>query len=113
MKERNIMNKKEIKKSLVPYAFLLIFFVGCLIFFNIFDNKVNELTYDEFIKDLNGGKVTELTITPKVRTETYKLVGKLDDYKENESFILYLPYSDEFISKITDAKETTSNFELT
>ena len=107
------MNKKEIKKSLVPYAFLLIFFVGCLIFFNIFDNKVNELTYDEFIKDLNGGKVTELTITPKVRTETYKLVGKLDDYKENESFILYLPYSDEFISKITDAKETTSNFELT
>ena len=107
------MNKKEIKKSLVPYAFLLIFFVGCLIFFNIFDNKVNELTYDEFIKDLNGGKVTELTITPKVRTVTYKLVGKLDDYKENESFILYLPYSDEFISKITDAKETTSNFELT
>ena len=107
------MNKREIKKSLMPYTFLLIFIVGCLIVFNLFNHKVNELTYDEFMKNLNGGKITELTITPKVRTETYKLEGKLDEYKENESFVLYLPISDEFISKITDAKETTSNFELT
>ena len=64
------------------------------------------------MKDLNGGKVTELTITPKVRTETYMLEGKLSDYAENESFILYLPQSEEFISKITAAKEGTSNFEL-
>ncbi len=107
------MNKREMKKSLMPYTFLLVFILGCLIVFNLFNNTVNELTYDEFMKNLNGGKVTELTITPKVRTETYKLEGKLDDYKENESFVLYLPYSDEFISKITDAKETTSDFELT
>ena len=107
------MNKKEIKKNLTPYVFLLLFFIGCLVVFKTFNNTVNEMTYDEFIKDLNGGKITELTITPKVRTETYKLVGKLDDYKENESFILYLPYSDEFISKIVEEKENTSTFELT
>ena len=106
------MNKKSIKKSLAPYAFLLIFIIGCLIIFKIFNVKVNELSYDEFMKDLNGGKVTELTITPKVRTETYMLEGKLSDYAENESFILYLPQSEEFISKITAAKEGTSNFEL-
>ena len=40
------------------------------------------------------------------------LEGKLSDYAENESFILYLPQSEEFISKITAAKEGTSNFEL-
>ena len=107
------MNKKEMKRSLIPYTFLLVFILGCLLVFNLFNNKVNEISYDEFIKNLNGGKITELTITPKVRTETYKLEGKLDEYKENESFILYLPFSDEFMSKITDAKETTSNFELT
>ena len=106
------MNKKSIKKSLAPYAFLLIFIIGCLIIFKMFNVKVNELSYDEFMKDLNGGKVTELTITPKVRTETYMLEGKLFDYAENESFILYLPQSEEFISKITAAKEGTSNFEL-
>lgn len=106
------MNKKSIKKSLAPYAFLLIFIIGCLIIFKMFNVKVNELSYDKFMKDLNGGKVTELTITPKVRTETYMLEGKLSDYAENESFILYLPQSEEFISKITAAKEGTSNFEL-
>ena len=106
------MNKKSIKKSLAPYAFLLIFIIGCLIIFKMFNVKVNELSYDEFMKDLNGGKVTELTITPKVRTETCMLEGKLSDYAENESFILYLPQSEEFISKITAAKEGTSNFEL-
>ena len=106
------MNKKSIKKSLAPYAFLLIFIIGCLMIFKMFNVKVNELSYDEFMKDLNGGKVTELTITPKVRTETYMLEGKLSDYAENESFILYLPQSEEFISKITAAKEGTSNFEL-
>ena len=106
------MNKKSIKKNLAPYAFLLIFIIGCLIIFKMFNVKVNELSYDEFMKDLNGGKVTELTITPKVRTETYMLEGKLSDYAENENFILYLPQSEEFISKITAAKEGTSNFEL-
>ena len=106
------MNKKNIQKSLAPYAFLLVFIIGCLIVFKMFDVKVNELSYDEFMKDLNGGKVTELTITPKVRTETYMLEGKLSDYDDNESFILYLPQSEEFISKITAAKEGTSNFEL-
>ena len=106
-------NQKEIKKSILPYVFLLVFIIGCLIAFNIFNNSIHELTYDDFIKDLNGGKITELVITPKVRTETYKLEGKLEDYKDNESFILYLPISDEFISKITNAKENTSEFSLT
>ena len=107
------MNKKEIKKSLVPYVFLLVFFIGCMIMFKMFNNTVNEITYDDFIKDLNGGKVTELTITPKVRTETYKLTGKLDTYSKNESFILYIPRSDEFISKITTAKDNSNDFKLT
>lgn len=107
------MNKKEIKKSLVPYVFLLVFFIGCMIMFKMFNNTVNEITYDDFIKDLNGGKVTELTITPKVRTETYKLTGKLDTYSKNESFILYIPRSEEFMSKITTAKDNSNDFKLT
>ena len=107
------MNKKEIKKSLVPYVFLLVFFIGCMIMFKMFNNTINEITYDDFIKDLNGGKVTELTITPKVRTETYKLTGKLDTYSKNESFILFIPRSEEFISKITTAKDNSNDFKLT
>ena len=91
----------------------LTFFVFLNKYRKMFNNTVNELTYDEFLQDLNGGKITELTITPKVRTDTYKLTGKLDEYKDNEYFILYIPQSEEFISKITAAKEGTGSFKLT
>lgn len=46
------MNKKDIKKNLLPYVFLLVFFIGCLVAFKMFNNTVNELTYDEFLQDL-------------------------------------------------------------
>ena len=102
---------KTVKKGLLPYIFLLVFIIGCLILFNVFNNQVNELTYDEFINDMESGKITELTIIPKTRTETYQLTGKLAEYADNETFILYLPTSDEFISRIM-AQEEKYNFKL-
>ncbi len=105
------MNKKAIKSGLMPYVFLFIFIVACLLLFNTFNSKVNELTYNEFIENLNNNNVKEVTITPKTRTDTYQIVGKMKDYKENETFIIYLPHSDEFISNIENAQETM-DFEL-
>ena len=108
------MNSKEMKKSLMPYGFLLVFILGCLIVFNIFNNTVNELSYNEFMKNLNGGKITELTGTPKVRTETYKLEGKIEGYEDNETFVLYVPYTDAYLSPIREAieKAGSDTFEL-
>ena len=62
MKERKIMimNRKELQKSLLPYTFLLVFILGCLIVFNFFNNTINELSYDEFLKSLNG--IVNITI---------------------------------------------------
>ena len=91
---------KNMKKSLFPYVFLFIFIVVCLFLVNGNGIKVNEITYDEFIKNMNNNEIKELTITPKTRSNLYYVEGKLEDYKENEKFTLYLPQSDEFISKI-------------
>jgi len=102
---------KTVKKGLFPYVFLLVFIIVCLFIFNGFNQKVNELTYDEFIKSMNNGEITELTIIPKTRTNTYELTGKIKEYEDNESFILYLPISDEFISKII-SEDDENNFEL-
>ena len=99
------MNKKTVKKGLFPYVFLFIFIITCLLIFNMFNTKINEMSYDEFISELNSEKVTELNITPKTRTETYEITGKLKDYDENEIFTLSLPKSDEFLSKITEASD--------
>ena len=40
------MNNKTVKKGLLPYVFLLSFIIICLLVFNNFNSKINELTYD-------------------------------------------------------------------
>ena len=105
--------KIKIKKqsSLAPIALLLVFIIGCMILVNMTGKKVNKINYDDFAKNLSNGSITELKIVTKVRSENYQITGKLNDYKSNESFILYLPVSDEFLSKIIASQEAT-NFKL-
>ena len=106
------MNNKTVKRGLFPYVFLLIFILVCLLIFNSFNTTINKITYDEFRKELTEGKIEELEITPKIRTQTYEIIGTLKNYKDNEYFELTLPISDEFIKKITDSQEA-NDFELT
>ena len=105
------MNNKAVKKGLFPYIFLFCFIVICLLIFNNFNTTINNLSYDEFIKELNDNQITELEIIPKTRSETYEITGKLKDYNETTSFKLSLPMSDEFLSKIVEASEN-DKFEL-
>ena len=102
----NKINNNTVKKGLTPYVFLFVFIIICLLTINGFNTKINDLSYDEFIKVLNEGEITELNIIPKIRSNTYEITGKLEDYKEEEIFELTLPLSDEFISKITEAADT-------
>ena len=93
------------KNNLLPYIFLFIFIVACMIFVNIGGKKVNELTANEFMNHLEKEEITELKIITKVRSENYEVTGKLKDYESNESFTLYLPVSEEFMKKIVTAEE--------
>ena len=97
------MKKKN--NNLAPFVFLLVFIVMCMILVNLQGATVNEITIDEFTKYLDDKEITELEIITKVRSENYEVTGKIKDYEENESFILYLPKSDEFISKIETARQ--------
>ena len=106
------MNSRTVKKGLFPYVFLFCFIIVCLLIFNNFNMTVNELSYDEFISELNNNEIESLNIVPKTRSETYEITGKLKDYEENETFILNLPMSDEFLSKITKASDK-NKFTLT
>ena len=95
---------KNMKKGLFPYVFLFIFIVTCLILVNSMNTKINELSYDEFMKSMSNNEIEELTITPKTRSNLYYIEGSMKDYDENEKFTLYLPLSDEFISKIVSGE---------
>ena len=104
------MKKEEMKlkkkgNNLMPYVFLLVFIIGCMILVNIKGTIVKELSASEFMKALDENKITEINIVNKVRSENYEITGKLKEYSDNEYFKLYLPVSEEFMKKIvTDPK---------
>ena len=99
------MNKKEIKKNVVPYVFLLGIMLIIFYMFNIMGNKVNKLTYNEFMQNVNNGTVEKIEITPSNDGGVYYIEGKLKDYKEKESFTVTAPLSDEVIKELQDGYE--------
>ena len=94
--------KKQKKVNYLPYLFLFVFLVTVFYMFNIFNNKVNELTYTEFNQNLMSEKVTKLTIVPKSKSGVYNLKGTLKGYAKNESFIVTVPLTDSVIEEVLD-----------
>jgi len=99
------MNKKEMKKNILPYVFLLGIMLVIFYVFNIMGNKVNELTYNEFMQNVSNGNVEKVEITPSNDGGVYYLEGRLKNYKENESFTVTAPLSDEVIKELQDGYE--------
>ena len=108
----NKLDKKVIKKGLLPYLFLFIIMLGVLYVFNVLNRDINELSYDEFIKKLETGKVTELELVARGNGQTYEARGTLTGYKKNESFYAALPLSEEVMKKIVAASDR-QEFKLT
>ena len=99
------VNKKNVKKGVVPYVFLLLIILGIFYFVNIANQKVNVLTYNEFMDSLETAEVTELEVTPRDRAKIYEIRGKLNGYAENETFYVRVPLSEQVMKKLVDASE--------
>ena len=105
------MDKRTVKRGLLPYVFIAIIMLGMFYFFNVANQNVTVLTYNEFIDEMNSGKITEVEVVTKVSGYTYEATGKLKGYEENEYFMAKLPLSDEVMKKIITASEKY-NFKL-
>ena len=97
------MNKKTVKKTVVPYGSLFIFMLLILLFMNFANNNVVELTYDKFVNEIKEENVKELTIIPRKTAGVYEIAGILKDAKEDETFYLKAPLSEEVISQIINS----------
>ncbi len=106
------MNKKEVKKGIIPYLFLFLVMMGLLYFFNISKYEVHQLTYDEFKANIEQDKVKEITIIPRSNAGIYEIEGKLEGYNDYETFYLKVPFSNEIIARILDAEEN-KDFKIT
>ncbi|MEG0825860.1 MAG: ATP-dependent zinc metalloprotease FtsH [Bacilli bacterium] len=102
------MNKNKIKKGLLPYLALIMILSGIVFFFSILNQKVNQLSYDEFMGFANASEITELNIIPKKSASVYEITGKLEGYGKNETFSLTVPLSDEVINRILDIADEHS-----
>lgn len=102
------MKRKNIKKSLLPYLFLFLVLLGVMFFLNSMNNKVNVITYDEFMKNVAEEKITEVTIVPRSRASVYEIKGKMKGYAENETFFFRAPLAEEVMSQILNASEVGS-----
>ncbi len=103
MKDR--IDKKTLKKGLLPYLFLAIIILGVFYFFNVLNTNVHEFTYDKFIENLEQGNVTELKLVPRRNGSVYEVSGSLKNYDDNESFEATLPLSEEVMKKIVVAND--------
>ena len=79
-------NKNNRMKNSLPYliSFGVMLFVIIILEFQ--GNTVNELSTGKLLKELESGNVTEITITPNNNESVYYIEGKLEGYKETESF---------------------------
>ena len=99
------MDKKTVKRGLLPYLLIALIMLGMFYFFGIANQDVTVLTYNEFIEEMNNGKITELEVVTRVSGYTYEATGKLKGYEDNEYFFAKLPLSDEVMKKIINASE--------
>lgn len=99
------MNRKQMKRNFLPYVFLALFIVGVLFLFDSLNQKVNVLTYDEFMDMASKGDITEVQIVPKSRASVYELRGIAEGYNENETFFLRVPLSNDVMGELLDLQK--------
>ena len=82
MKKKN----QDFVKTSFPYVILFVVIITAFLFYNNARFEVHEITTGELISKINEEKVTELTIMPKSSESIYYIEGKLDGYKQGETF---------------------------
>ena len=80
------MNNNNKAKNSLPYVILFGVIAFVLLTLGLQGSDVKELTSGELLKELKNDNVTEITITPNNNESVYYIEGKLEGYKENESF---------------------------
>ncbi|MCV9884652.1 ATP-dependent zinc metalloprotease FtsH [Metabacillus halosaccharovorans] len=79
----------RIFRNTIFYLLIFLVIIGVVSFFTGANPKTEQITYNEFISDLNGGNVTEMTVQP-VRG-VFEVRGKMKGYDEDETFLTYIP----------------------
>ena len=78
--------KSSIIKNIAPYLVLGVILGIIMVILQFQGAVVNELSTGKLMTALKNKEVTEITITPKSSESIYYVEGKLNSYKDGESF---------------------------
>ena len=109
--KNNNLDKKIVKKGLLPYLFIFIIMLGVFYYYTISNRNTHDFKYDEFMEELNKGNIKSIEMVTRGSGYVYEVTGSLDSYKEDEYFTVVLPLSEEVMKKIVDASDE-QDFEL-
>ena len=106
------MNKKVVKRGMIPYVFLALFLFCMYVLVGTMNTKVNEMTYGEFMKAVSKKEVQSIVVVPNSQSSVYTIKGKLKNYSSNETFAFNMPLTNETMVKLLNAEEK-AGFKLT
>ena len=112
MDNNNGIDKKILRKGLLPYLFIGIIMLFVFYYFSVNNSLKHDYTYDKFMEKLSEEKIKSIEMIPKGSGYVYEVTGTLKSYKEDEFFEVRLPLSEEVMKKIVEASDT-QDFELT
>ena len=101
-----IQAKNNMFKNILPYLLLAVLIVTTLVFFKGLKTEIHDMDYNEFINNLTAEKVEKLSITPKSGDGVYVLSGKLESYKDTESFKVVVPLTDSVMENVLTIAES-------
>ncbi len=100
----------RIFRNTIFYLLIFLVIIGVVSFFTGANPKTEQITYNEFISDLNDGNVTEMTVQP-VRG-VFEVRGKMKGYDEDETFLTYIP-TEQGLNRVDKAADANNVQKLT
>ncbi|OEH92647.1 ATP-dependent zinc metalloprotease FtsH [Bacillus solimangrovi] len=95
----------RIFRNTIFYLLIFLVVVGVVSLFNGGNQQTETLTYDEFQAALEQNNVEEIVVKPE--RNVYEVRGKLASSEEGQSFITYLPITDEINELLRAAGSNT------
>jgi len=95
----------RIFRNTIFYLLIFLVIIGVVSFFTGANPKTEQITYNDFISDLNNGNVTEMTVQP-VRG-VFEVRGKMKGYEDDETFLTYIP-TEQGLDRVDKAAEANN-----
>ncbi len=108
----NNVEKKNIRKSILPYLIIAVVMLGLFYVLTVMNKDVKYLSYDEFVNKLDNNKIKEMEVVASSSGYVYEVKGIYTNSKGDVDFTSTLPLSDEVMKKIVSASDE-GEFKLT